>query len=133
MLLWHCKYQNFIEKDTVIMFFCPFSNAHNFIMTNEKTPIKEILSTNLKAIRHNKKMTQEELAEKAGLTVKYISNIERGLSFVSAEVLDSLARSLDVPVYELFIPEEIEDESKEYPLPRGFLKKELYKLISELT
>lgn len=112
------------------MVFHGLNNAHNFIMTNEKTHAKEILSANLKAIRKNKNMTQEELAEAAGLTVKYISHLERGLSFVSAEALDSLARALDVPVFRLFIPDEIKDEV--YFLPNSFLKNELHRLINDI-
>ena len=39
--------------------------------------LKGIMAINLRRIRHVKKMTQEELADSAGLSVRYIGAIER--------------------------------------------------------
>ena len=47
-------------------------------------------------------MSQEKLAELAGLNYKYIGRIELAKADPGADVLVRLARALDVPVGELF-------------------------------
>jgi transcriptional regulator with XRE-family HTH domain len=47
-------------------------------------------------------MTQERLAELAGLNYKYIGRVELGKADPGADVLVRLARALSVPVGELF-------------------------------
>src|SRR5258708_38431606 len=39
--------------------------------------LKEVVAINLRRLRHAKGMTQEQLAEQAGLSVRYIGGIER--------------------------------------------------------
>ena len=39
--------------------------------------LKEVMAINLRRLRHAKGMTQEELAERAGLSARYIGAIER--------------------------------------------------------
>ena len=95
-------------------------------MANENSTVLAILSRNIKLIRRERHLTQEQLAEKTDLTVKYISHLERGLSFPSADTLDKLAAELNVPVYRLFYSEDSE------AIPRDILKKELHKIIDEL-
>lgn len=95
-------------------------------MANENRTVLTILSRNIKLIRRGKSLTQEQLAEQTDLTVKYISHLERGLSFPSADTLDKLASALDVPVYRLFYSEDSNT------IPRDVLKKELHKIIDEL-
>ncbi|MGY4194578.1 DNA-binding XRE family transcriptional regulator [Bradyrhizobium sp. USDA 4520] len=46
--------------------------------------LKEVMAVNLRRIRHVKKMSQEELADSAGLSVRYVGSIER--ADVSASV-----------------------------------------------
>lgn len=46
-----------------------------------------------------------ELAEKANISMNFLSEIERGNKWPSCENLQSLADSLGVEVYELFKPE----------------------------
>ena len=46
-----------------------------------------------------------ELAEKANISMNFLSEIERGNKWPSSENLQNLADSLDVEVYELFRPE----------------------------
>ena len=47
-------------------------------------------------------MTQEKLAELAGLNYKYIGRVELGKADPGADVLVRLARALSVPVGDLF-------------------------------
>jgi transcriptional regulator with XRE-family HTH domain len=47
-----------------------------------------------------------ELAEKADISMNFLSEIERGNKWPSSETLQKLADSLDVEVFELFRPED---------------------------
>ena len=63
--------------------------------------LKEVMATNLRRLRHAKGMTQEELAEKAGLTARYIGAIERADVSASVTVLGQVADGLEVEATEL--------------------------------
>jgi transcriptional regulator with XRE-family HTH domain len=56
----------------------------------------------LKAIRIKRQLTQEELAQKTGLSTSFISSLERGIDAPSFKSLESIAQVLNVPVKELF-------------------------------
>ncbi|RWI72219.1 helix-turn-helix transcriptional regulator [Mesorhizobium sp.] len=58
--------------------------------------LKEVMAVNLRRIRHNKKMTQEELADRAGLSARYIGAIERANKSASVTVLGRIAEALGV-------------------------------------
>ena len=47
----------------------------------------------LKAIRKQINLTQEQLAETVGVSVEFISNIERGINAPSFKTLENLSRS----------------------------------------
>ena len=66
---------------------------------------------NLKKIRKNKKLSQEQLAEKIGISPKSLSQIELGNNFVSADNLEQICSALNVHVRNLFDFEN--DNSKE--------------------
>jgi len=51
---------------------------------------------NLRRKRHDRHMTQEELAERAGLSARYVGAIERGDVSASVTVLGQLAEALGV-------------------------------------
>jgi transcriptional regulator with XRE-family HTH domain len=56
----------------------------------------------LRYIRRHKDLTQEQLAEAVGISVEFLSNIERGINAPSFETLEKLAQVLQVSVQELF-------------------------------
>ena len=58
--------------------------------------LKEVMAVNLRRIRHDKKMTQEELADLAGLSARYIGAIERADKSASVTVLGRIAEALGV-------------------------------------
>jgi transcriptional regulator with XRE-family HTH domain len=58
--------------------------------------LKEVMAVNLRRIRHDKKMTQEELADRAGLSARYIGAIERANKSASVTVLGRIAEALGV-------------------------------------
>jgi transcriptional regulator with XRE-family HTH domain len=75
--------------------------------------IKAALGRNIKFLRFRRQFSQADLAEKADISITYLSNIERGLKFPKADTLSQLAEGLDVEVYELFKPEPVPNESKD--------------------
>lgn len=63
--------------------------------------LKEIMARNLRRARHDKKLTQEELAERAGLSMRYVGAIERGDVSASVTVLGQIADALGIEPGEL--------------------------------
>ncbi|RWL93208.1 MAG: XRE family transcriptional regulator [Mesorhizobium sp.] len=63
--------------------------------------LKEVMAINLRRLRHAKKMTQEELAELAGLSARYIGAIERADVSARVTVLGRIADALNVEAAEL--------------------------------
>ena len=58
--------------------------------------LKEVMAVNLRRMRHDAGMTQEELAERAGLSARYIGGIERAKVSASVTVLGQIATALGV-------------------------------------
>ncbi|MGX1787064.1 helix-turn-helix domain-containing protein [Bosea sp. NPDC055332] len=58
--------------------------------------LKEVMAVNLRRLRHDKKMTQEELADRAGLSARYIGAIERANKSASVTILGRIAEALGV-------------------------------------
>ena len=63
--------------------------------------LKEVMAVNLRRLRHAKEMTQEELAERAGLSARYVGGIERADVSASVTVLGRIAEALEVEATEL--------------------------------
>ncbi len=51
---------------------------------------------NLQALRRKKALTQQSLAEQAGISVAYVSLLERGLRMPPLDTVDQLAKALRV-------------------------------------
>jgi transcriptional regulator with XRE-family HTH domain len=56
--------------------------------------LKEIMAVNVRRKRHDLKMTQEDLAERAGLSARYVGAVERGDKAASVTVLGRIAEAL---------------------------------------
>lgn len=63
--------------------------------------LKRAMATNLRRARHAKELTQEELADRAGLSARYLGSIERAAVSASVTVLGRLAQALRVDPCEL--------------------------------
>ncbi|MBX4899758.1 helix-turn-helix transcriptional regulator [Rhizobium bangladeshense] len=63
--------------------------------------LKEAMAVNLRRIRHEQKLTQEELAAQAGLSMRYVGAIERARVSASVTVLGRIASCLGVDPCEL--------------------------------
>lgn len=63
--------------------------------------LKDTMATNLRRLRHAENVTQEELADRAGLSARYVGSVERGAVSCSVSVLGHLANALGVDACEL--------------------------------
>jgi len=66
--------------------------------------IREILAANLRDFRQKRGLSQEELAYRANVDRTYVSALERGVYAATVDVVDRLARALDVQAWELLKP-----------------------------
>jgi len=63
--------------------------------------LKDTMANNVRRERHARRLTQEELADRAGLSARYLGSIERGSVSASVSVLGRLARALRIDPCEL--------------------------------
>lgn len=73
----------------------------------------------IKKLRENKKMTQEELAQKIFVTSKAVSKWETGKGFPDVGLLEALGKALDVSVIELLSGEDITNLNKSCNMAKG--------------
>ena len=71
-----------------------------------------ILSINIKRRRKELKISQETLAQMAGLGRSTIIEIEKGIGRTSIENIEKIANILGVPIYQLFSNERLYLESE---------------------
>jgi transcriptional regulator with XRE-family HTH domain len=62
----------------------------------------KLLGDRIRALREGQKVTQDQLAFKAGFARSYYSGVERGVRNISAVNLIQLAKALDCEVGDLF-------------------------------
>lgn len=72
-------------------------------MSNSEN-IKKIFGSNLKKLRLQKKLTQEQLSELLDLQMQTISFIENGLAFVSSNVYAKICNFFNVSLEVLLKP-----------------------------
>lgn len=65
--------------------------------------IKILLGKRIKELRKKQVLTQEKLAELAGIETPSLSNIENGKNYPNYETLEKIAVALNVMPYELYI------------------------------
>lgn len=63
--------------------------------------LKEVMAANLRRTRHEKGMTQEELADRSGLSTRYVGAIERADVSASVTILGRIAEALGIEPGEL--------------------------------
>jgi len=65
--------------------------------------IKDTLGKNIKILRARRGLSQADLAEKADISIPFLSNIERGIKYPQPTMLSKIANALGVEVNELFV------------------------------
>jgi transcriptional regulator with XRE-family HTH domain len=86
--------------------------------------LRRLLSFNIKRFRVNSGFSQEELAEKAGISVPYLGALERGDKWPSPDTFIGIARGLGVEPYVLMRPEDAASQD---------VKKIIAKLTKDIT
>lgn len=88
---------------------------------NSDNDIKKLLGRRIKELRTNKKLTQEDLAEKIDIGQRSLSRIECGKIFITSETLSKLLTVFEIEASELFNFKHLDETKK--------LKKELIEAI----
>ena len=58
--------------------------------------LKEIVAINVRRLRHDRGWTQEDLADRVGLSARYVGQIERAQASMTITVLGRIANALEV-------------------------------------
>lgn len=66
--------------------------------------VRQVFGTNVRRLRLEKDMSQEEFGFAAGIDRTYVSGVERGLRNPSLVLAEKFARGLDVDLYKLLLP-----------------------------
>jgi transcriptional regulator with XRE-family HTH domain len=67
--------------------------------------VRKTISDNIRLYRSRLALSQAVLAEKADISIAFLSNIERGNKWPHPDTLFRIAGALNVEVYELFKPD----------------------------
>ncbi len=76
--------------------------ASTYSLDNPFQKERKQLGNTIKRLRYEKRMTQEDLAEKAHINVSYLAKIENGYVNTSVRYLIKVSRGLGVRVKDLF-------------------------------
>jgi transcriptional regulator with XRE-family HTH domain len=75
-----------------------------YLMNEEKTYLRHILAANLREQRKMLGLSQEKLAEMAGLSWQTVNSIECHRTWVSDKTLENLADALKIETFQLLLP-----------------------------
>jgi transcriptional regulator with XRE-family HTH domain len=64
--------------------------------------LRQLFATNLRRLRHQRKLSQEQLAHDAQVDRAYMSRVERAVTYVGLEIIGKLASILEVDPAEFF-------------------------------
>lgn len=66
--------------------------------------LRQVFALNLRRLRHERGFSQEALAQEANVSRSYMSDIERGTTWVGLEIIDKLSKVLEADPVEFFRP-----------------------------
>jgi len=69
-----------------------------------ETQLRDTVRTNIRRYRDYRKWTQAELAEKIGISINFLSDIENGKRWISPASMVKFASVLNIEPFELFKP-----------------------------
>ncbi len=58
--------------------------------------LRQVFASNLRRLRHERRLSQEALAYEAGVNRTYLSKLEKGTPYVGLEIIGKLASVLQV-------------------------------------
>ena len=88
------------------------------ILSSEVQMDNYITGATIKRLRENKKMTQDELANKIFVSNKTISKWENGHGLPDISLLEPLAKALDISVIELFSGNEVRNKNRSFNMKK---------------
>ena len=71
-------------------------------MADTRDDVHRRLGAKVRDLRVRRRLTQEMLGERAGLSYKFIGEVERGVSNPSIESVAAIAKALDADIADLF-------------------------------
>jgi len=86
--------------------------------------LRALVSANIKRFRENSRLSQQELAEKAGISIPYLGAIERGEKWPSPDTFAGIAEGLGIAPHDLMKPESASSQD---------VRKITGKLIKDMT
>ena len=66
--------------------------------------LREVFATNLRRLRHEKGLSQDDLAYEAEVSRSYLSQLEKGVYYASLKIVGRLADALETEPAELLMP-----------------------------
>jgi transcriptional regulator with XRE-family HTH domain len=97
---------------------------------------KRLIGVRIKELRKHKELSQEKLADKMNMSVKYLSNIERGKENPTLDTFMKIADGLHIELSEIFnySPETSSKELRKFieDIMKGSDKKQI-KLFAEIA
>jgi transcriptional regulator with XRE-family HTH domain len=76
-------------------------------MEDKNLSLRKLLSKNIKSQREKLGLTQEKLAEKAGISAGMMNDIEGCRTWISEKTLIMLSSALEVEPFRLLMPDDI--------------------------
>jgi transcriptional regulator with XRE-family HTH domain len=92
-------------------------------MGAEMADTKLLLGKRIRYLRRLDDLSQEDLAEKAGVSHKYLGEIERGKANLTIDIAEKIAKAFNIEMTDLF--------DYKHEVDRQELKKEINALIRE--
>lgn len=83
----------------------PVQDATIFPTSMGPQSLKEVVQRQIRLLRAERGLTQEQLCERSGISLDAVNRIERGTRVPTIETLERLAKGLNVPVGQFFAPE----------------------------
>jgi transcriptional regulator with XRE-family HTH domain len=68
--------------------------------------VRELLGKRIHFFRKQRQLSQATLAEKADISITFLSKIERGIKYPTSETISGIANGLGVELYDLFRQDE---------------------------
>lgn len=94
-------------------------------------PIETILSENIKTLRKKLGWSQEQLAEKTGVSAPYITQIEVGKRTPSLDIVEKLASALGVEYKTLFETSASVDSINSFEFSKHILESNIISAVTD--
>ncbi|MDR3324808.1 MAG: helix-turn-helix transcriptional regulator [Spirochaetaceae bacterium] len=95
--------------------------------------IQKLFIANLKEYRKFRKISQMQLAERCNSAQTYIAEIEIGKKFPSPDMIERIAKALDIESYCLFKNEPVNEEQQLPPSKKQELTDRIHKAVLKIV